>query len=186
METAAIYYAVGSALSSEELLKTAAAHFSGKSEFVIHRERGKKPYFVNHPKLHFSVSHSGDLWVCAFAPNEIGCDIQIHREIPRYKKLSERWFHPNEAAKVMYERDFYETWSRKEAFVKAIGYGIDEKFKKFDTTSGIAELDGITLRLSDFKLPCDDLPCDNHCEYSSAIAYHCAISPEFVCLDTIL
>lgn len=174
MEIVTLYYSVNSTRVNEELLITSAAHFSGKREFKIHREQGKKPYFEDHPELHFSVSHSGGLWVCAFASREIGCDIQVHRKIPRYMKLSERWFHENEAKAVSSERDFYDIWSRKEAFVKAIGRGIDEKFRQFDTTSGTAELLGITLKLHDFRLPCDGLPeysPDYSKEYSGAIAY---------------
>lgn len=180
MEKVTLYYSVNSARSSEDLLIASAEHFSGEYGFTVHREQGKKPYFENLPELHFSVSHSGSLWVCAFALHEIGCDIQVHREIPRYMKLSERWFHENEAKSVSCERDFYNIWSRKESFVKALGCGIDENFRKFDTTSGMSELLGITLKLHDFRLPCDELQ-----EYSAAIAYHDDIMLDFVSLDKI-
>lgn len=181
MENVTLYYSTAPARSSEELLLSAAAHFSGERGFKVHRERGKKPYFEDHPDLHFSVSHSGGLWVCAFAACDIGCDIQVHRETPRYAKLSERWFHENEAKSVSCERDFYDIWSRKEAVVKAIGCGIDEKFKKFDTSSGTAEFCGITLKLSDFRLPCDNLP-----DCSAAVACRDDIELVFVSLDMVL
>lgn len=179
MEIVTLYYFIGSA-SSNELLKTASEHFSGISDIKVHRESGKKPYFENYPNLHFSVSHSGEIWICVFAQNEIGCDIQLHRENSRFLKLSERWFHPNEASKVMCESDFYDIWARKEAFVKALGCGIDEKFKKFDTSSGVFELNGITLGLYDFKLPHSISQ-----NYSATVAYSCDVSIKFVCMNTI-
>lgn len=183
MEKITLYYTSNFIEASEAALRRAASHLTkeAESDFLIHRVRGKKPYFESHPDLHFSISHSGTLWICAFASTEIGCDIQIHREITRYDKLSKRWFHPNELKNVTYERDFYDIWSRKEAFVKAIGCGINRDFNKFDTTSGNAELDGISLQIFDFKLPVkEDLP-----DYSAAIAYPHINSLDFVCLDSI-
>ena len=37
-----------------------------------------KPYFENAPWLHFSVSHSGGLWVCALCRCDVGIDIEQH------------------------------------------------------------------------------------------------------------
>lgn len=37
-----------------------------------------KPRFVECPDLHFSISHSGSCWCCAFSTSPIGLDIQAH------------------------------------------------------------------------------------------------------------
>ena len=54
-----------------------------------------KPYFENAPWLHFSVSHSGGLWVCALCRCDVGIDIEQHAARD-HAALSRRFFHPNE------------------------------------------------------------------------------------------
>ena len=155
-----LYYLVSKEHSSDELIIKTAAHLTGKSpnEFKIFRQRGKKPYFEN-SDLKFSVSHSGDVWICVYAPGEIGCDIQQRRAGIRFRELSERWFTQNEADRIRTEQDFYDIWSEKEAYTKMLGTGIDEKFRKIDTTS-----------LSDAVLK-DIMISDIGDGYSCAVAY---------------
>lgn len=162
--------------SSDELLHRAASAYTGEkcSAFAVRRAQGKKPFFTSHPQLHFSVSHSGGLWACVFAESEVGLDVQFRRPGIRYERLAGRWFHANEAAAVLTERDFYDIWSRKEAFVKALGIGIDEKFKMFDVTSGTASLDGESYEIRDIILP-----GDLSSAYSAAIAYGTDFSLSF-------
>lgn len=90
--------------------------------------RGKrgKPYFPAHPGLHFSVSHSGGLSLCALSGREVGCDMELVRPrkegFPAYA-LSERelrWF---EGRGSRWE-DFYTLWTLKEARVKCTGEGL--------------------------------------------------------------
>lgn len=180
MKKVTLYYAVNSARSSGELLTVCAEHYSGEHGFTVCREQGKKPYFMDHPELHFSVSHSGRIWVCAFDSEEVGCDIQVHKLLPRYKKLAERWFHPNENAKVGCERDFFDIWSRKEAFVKAAGWGIDEKFKNFDSTSAQVSLNGVTFTLHDLTLPQDISEV-----HSAALACYDDAVVEYISFDAL-
>lgn len=177
-----IYTPDSAAPDSHALLSRAAALHTGEpaSAFLTHREQGKKPRFASHPGLHFSVSHSGNLWVCAFANREVGCDVQLCRPGVRFEKLAERWFHPNEAASVRVERDFYDIWSRKEAFVKALGIGIDTQFRTFDSTCGTASMDGTTLEIRNIRLP--DSLSD---EYAAAIAYNTDFSIECINLAKI-
>ena len=51
---------------------------------VVRAERGK-PYFPNTPSIHFSVSHSGDIFACAFSDEPVGVDIQEYK-IDRTKR----------------------------------------------------------------------------------------------------
>ena len=54
---------------------------------IARRERGK-PWFPDHPRLHFSLSHSGDLALCALGEKALGADIEVVRPrsagLPRY------------------------------------------------------------------------------------------------------
>jgi len=147
MEKISVYFTFRSA-SSDELIRLCASHYTGCdcSGMKIIRERGKKP-LSDIGNLHFSVSHSGGLWVCAFARHQIGCDVQERRENPKYKKLAVRWFCENEAGRTHTERDFYDIWARKEAYSKFLGTGIDKNFSRSDSFSPI----GAVIR--DFALP---------------------------------
>ena len=134
-----IYYTFSGVTSSDDMILKCAAHFAPDetSGIRIIRERGKKPYFSD-SDIHFSVSHTDGLWVCAFAESEVGCDVQYRRKCENYSRLAERWFERNEADKVLTEKDFFDIWSRKEAYAKLIGTGIDENFRRARCFSGRA------------------------------------------------
>ena len=105
----------------------------------IDRTHRGKPYFPYQPKLHFSISHSGEYWACAMADQPIGLDLQEHvtrkDETPeiaaaRYGKMAQRFFHPKEAEYVKQDsyRRFFEIWAARESYVKYTGQGIDDHF----------------------------------------------------------
>lgn len=163
-ETVTLFCAVNPAEDSHTLLRRAASLLTGLDESEFHTAKADqgKPYFVSHPELHFSVSHSGDFWICVFAADEIGCDIQLHTEPRRADAIVRRYFHPNEQAAYHASDDgltaFHRIWCRKEAAVKRTGHGIDRTFAETDTTSPDCGISDITLpAVSD--------------HYSCAIAY---------------
>ena len=86
-----------------------------------------KPSFVYYPKIHFSISHSGECWACVFFKEKIGLDIEKEKKID-HLKLAKRFFHPDEAAIVHDSDSFFRLWTLKESYAKYIGKGIDENF----------------------------------------------------------
>ena len=46
----------------------------------IARREGGKPYFPRHEELHFNLSHSGALALCALDSGPVGADVQIIKE----------------------------------------------------------------------------------------------------------
>jgi len=140
---------------SRDLLLRAASLHTGEdaSSFKLQPSEGGKPYFQSHPHLHFSVSHSGTLWACLFAEEPVGLDVQEKKADVSFKRLAPRWFHPDEASRVSCEEDFYRIWSRKEAFVKTLGIGIEGHFKSFDSTVTPCCLGEAVLHLQTFSLP---------------------------------
>lgn len=77
--------------------------------------------------LHFSLSHSGDVAVCAVSEHEIGADAEAPRRIPcgmRRKILSERETH---AA----DRDLLSIWVAKESYLKLTGEGLKRSMTGF-------------------------------------------------------
>jgi 4'-phosphopantetheinyl transferase len=81
--------------------------------------------------LSFNVSHAGDLAVAAFARcGRVGVDVEVMDAAVELRTLARRFFSEPENA-VLEElegdalvRGFYACWTRKEAFVKAVGEGV--------------------------------------------------------------
>lgn len=104
----------------------------------IQRTPKGKPYFAD-PELegiHFSVSHSGRYWGCAFESFPIGFDLEDQsrgkllegkdRRPPRYEAIAKRFFAPEEYELVRANgrEAFYSLWVRKEAYLKYTGEGL--------------------------------------------------------------
>ncbi|MGI5970978.1 MAG: 4'-phosphopantetheinyl transferase family protein [Oscillospiraceae bacterium] len=122
---------------SEGGLVRAARLYTGlrdESLFITSKTASGKPFFTRLPDVHFSVSHSGGYWACAFGPSPVGLDLQIHRECDAMK-LSRRFFHPDEDAFLLgrgYKfEDFFYIWAAKESFVKYTGEGIARGLDSF-------------------------------------------------------
>ena len=155
---------------SHQLLMRAASLYSSLpvDSFQIVSILGKKPYFSNYPEIHFSISHSENLWICAFAEDEVGVDVQILSSDRPWSKLAERFFSTEEADTVKNANDtastFSRIWSRKEAVVKLLGIGIEGSFATFSTLSD-------TLRFKDEDIFLRDFVPDIRKNLSAAIAY---------------
>lgn len=99
-----------------------------KLDFVV-SNRGK-PLLAQHGDLHFNLSHSGDLAVCAVGRAPLGVDIESLREIEDAESIASRFFTPREQEAVLalsraeQSRAFLEIWTRKEAVLKAEGIGL--------------------------------------------------------------
>ena len=125
-----------SGLDSHELLLRCAEEYTGlpASTFRREQEDGQKPRLIGGPELHFSVSHSGKWWACAFGPQELGLDIQQNRPC-RAEALAQRFFHPDEAAWLQKQgfsqQEFYRLWTAKESYVKLSGRGFGDGFAVF-------------------------------------------------------
>jgi len=91
--------------------------------------------------LHFNVSHSGDVAVYAFSPGrEIGVDVEAVRAIRDADDIAARFFsrRENEAYRALDPCDkalgFFNCWTRKEAFIKALGDGLYHPLDSFDVS----------------------------------------------------
>lgn len=101
-----------------------------------YNEYGKPYLYHGGQKLHFNLSHSGDMAVCAFSSMEVGCDIERISDIKI--KIAERFFGAEEYNLIEKEADesgrrdmFYRLWTLKESFIKAAGTGMSLSFKSF-------------------------------------------------------
>ena len=84
-------------------------------------------------RVHFNVSHSGDLVLVAVSDERaIGVDVERRRPVERVQALVERWLTPDERRDLDRIRGaegdesdaFLRVWSLKEARLKALGVGI--------------------------------------------------------------
>ena len=136
MDCVTIFYSTDfDGKTSRELLMKTASIYSGvdEREFELVHLRGKKPYFSSHLNVHFSLSHSENVWMAAFAPCEVGIDVQFYSHNVKEERIARRFFHPAEYERYIKLGDFYEIWSRKEALCKLLGWGIDSRFAVFNT-----------------------------------------------------
>lgn len=114
----------------------------GTLDIATH-ERGK-PYLPAAPGLEFNLSHSGERGLIAWSRSApLGVDLEAVRPVDRLEDLAERNFAAPEferirASRGRAQRDlFFRCWTRKEAFVKAVGDGL-----VIDLRSFVVGLDG--------------------------------------------
>lgn len=95
------------------------------------------------PDIDFNVSDSAGhflMGVTLGAP--LGVDVERVRPVPDLEHIAKRFFAPAEAAHLMSlpagqrERAFLECWTRKEAFVKAVGSGLQLPLDSFEVIFG--------------------------------------------------
>jgi len=91
--------------------------------------------------LHFNVSHSEDVAVYAFSHGrEVGIDVEAVRVLRDADDIAARFFssRENEAYLALDPRDrplgFFNCWTRKEAFIKALGDGLYYPLDLFDVS----------------------------------------------------
>ena len=103
--------------------------------------RDKPALATPHDALTFNLSHSGELAAVAVGWRRwIGVDVELERPLPDLDDLAARSFAPAErrvlAALPEAERHpaFFRCWTRKEAFIKALGEGLCHPLDRFDVS----------------------------------------------------
>ena len=91
--------------------------------------------------LRFNLSHSEDVAVYVFAVGrDVGIDVEAVRVLPDADDVASRFFsaRENAAYAALDERDkpqgFFNCWTRKEAFIKALGEGLHHPLDRFDVS----------------------------------------------------
>jgi 4'-phosphopantetheinyl transferase len=100
-----------------------------------------KPAIAGSAGIDFNVSHTDGLAVFAFTAGcEVGVDVERIRPLPDMQSIADRFFCSEEAAELMLltanqrEHGFYLCWTRKEAYIKAIGDGLSASLDSFRVT----------------------------------------------------
>ncbi|MBQ8641482.1 MAG: 4'-phosphopantetheinyl transferase superfamily protein [Clostridia bacterium] len=115
------------------------------------RRPNEKPY-LRDGSLHFSVTHSGGVWMVCTAPVPVGLDLQIHKE--RYSPgVAKRYFHPDELALLDSARVsgedlplFFALWCARESYAKFTGDGVTGMDKAYSTLASPVPLYNLPFR----------------------------------------
>lgn len=105
-----------------------------------YREHGK-PYLGEWPELYFNLSHSHGFMVLAVSRRrDLGVDVEaIRPEVP-HESIARRFFSPREVDMLFalppqqQAHGFFNCWTRKEAYLKALGWGLSIPLDRFDVT----------------------------------------------------
>lgn len=129
-------YIVGRALLRELLARYLQSEPEG---LVFHYGEFDKPALRSGPW--FNLAHSGSLALYAFSnAGEIGIDVEIDDADFASERIAERFFSPAEVSTLRalpaedQPRAFLTCWTRKEAFIKARGDGLNLPLDSFDVT----------------------------------------------------
>lgn len=101
-------------------------------EVVFSKRENGKPYLANHEDLQFNISHAGrKVALVITLKNIIGVDIEYHDRSVDYIKLAKHFFSKTEYHEILNVKkedlsaSFFRCWTRKEAFIKALGDGLN-------------------------------------------------------------
>ena len=147
-------------IAGDRLARLAVSEHCGvpMEEIRFGRSGDGKPYAIG-LDVHFNISHSGCLAVCAVSDRPVGIDVQLMR--PVRSALTRKACTPGE---LKYVQDasgfgetltgealvrFYQIWCTKEAYFKWLGTGIRD-LKKFDTLDHIRS--GGTFRMDEYMV----------------------------------
>ena len=106
----------------------------------VHNDFGK-PLLFHQTDLQFNISHSQDLALLAFTRGcLIGVDVECKRPLPDADDIAKHHFSTSEynifhnLPESKKTEAFFNCWTRKEAFIKAIGEGLTHPLNTFDIT----------------------------------------------------
>lgn len=128
------------------LLRTILGRYVGIAPGLLRfraNERGKPELdgAAARSGIRFNASHSGDLAVCAISLRErIGVDVEAVRPIDDAQRIARCFFSPleREALSAIPAESrslaLLHCWTRKEAFVKALGEGLHYPLEHFDVS----------------------------------------------------
>ena len=136
-------YAVG-----RGALRTLLAAYLGTRPELIsfsYGPRGKpflaEPLAAGAGGLQFNLSNSDEMALVGFVRGvEIGVDIEYMKSMPDCLEISERFFSQSEREvlrslpREVKEEGFFNCWTRKEAYLKAVGEGLAAPLDSFDVT----------------------------------------------------
>jgi 4'-phosphopantetheinyl transferase len=169
-------------------LRSLLARYLDAQPAVLRFEYGEfeKPALAG-SDLHFNLAHSGAVVLFALTrAGEVGIDVELEESRPRDERLAERFFSPAEVATLRSlphserARAFLRCWTRKEAFLKARGDGLQLALDTFDVSLAPGQPVAVTRtewsRTEPTEWSLSDLS-DDRAGYIAALAIRTAAPP---------
>ena len=139
-----------------------------------------KPALRNSSRLRFNTSHSGQLALYAFTLGcELGVDVEHLRKLDDAESIAARFFATVEVSELLSLKPedrglaFFRCWTRKEAYVKAVGDGLAIPLNRFQVTL-LPEVPARLVQIASERGTADDWTL-SHLElapgYVGALAY---------------
>jgi 4'-phosphopantetheinyl transferase len=124
-------------------LRSLLAGYTGTRPELVRFTYGPrgKPFLEGSGDLYFNLSNSDERALVGFVRGrEIGVDIEYLKPMPDCEQIAERFFSESERVvlrgipKESKEEAFFNCWTRKEAYLKAVGEGLAAPLDSFDVT----------------------------------------------------
>lgn len=145
------------------LLLAHALRYAGATDLSLRRLLNGKPVLAACPDIHFNLSHSGTLAVCAVSDQPVGADVEVLQSGDSH--VAAFCFQPAELEWMNRFEDpaypFTRLWTRKESYLKLLGTGLSRSPNSFrvipgkDTPSGCTfserEKDGHLICICSFQ-----------------------------------
>jgi len=142
------------------------------SEISFVKGRNNKPRLKGNP-VYFNISHTRNAFAIAISKTSyVGIDLENVNRNLEFKSMAKAIFNPRERSFISESCDdernrFFLLWTRKEAFLKAIGLGIITNLKQ------IAVSEQINLMNKKLLENLSDRSCNDHFIYSGHLADYC-------------
>jgi 4'-phosphopantetheinyl transferase len=139
-------------LAARGILREILAHYTGTPANGIVFRYGKfgKPALADPSSVSFNLSHSADIALCAITSScPVGVDIERVRPGIDLAGIATRFFSPAENAALWTLptghqcQAFFDCWTRKESYIKALGDGLSIPLDRFD----VSHAPGVPARL---------------------------------------
>ena len=136
-------------------------YYTKNCDFILelHTHPGGKPFLINLPDLHFSLSHTGSEVALVFSRSPVGFDMEKSDRRTDFLALAKRFFTAAELAGIVATgmdsgSSFLELWTAKEAILKLEGTGISGGLDRARILSELeGDLDGRRIHLHRIEWP---------------------------------
>lgn len=102
---------------------------------LFRHNKQNKPLLATQNNFHFNISHAGEWVVFALSSAATGIDIEPINSSFNYQEVVPQFLEPSEIefiAKSAYpHQSFFKLWTRKEAFLKALGWGLTDHLNQY-------------------------------------------------------
>lgn len=123
------------------------------SEIVFKYNEFMKPY-IDYENVYFNISHSENVILGIIDENQVGVDVEKIADINI--KIAEQFFSINEINYIYknpnMKKSFYDIWTRKESFIKAIGTGLNTSLDSFDASENVIKFNGYYYYLNNINI----------------------------------